>query len=201
MITHLPLGKKTGLFLLTIFLLLHTSTHAQIITTVAGGNIGDGKTATTIGLASADALVADANENIYFLDRGHNCIRRIDAATNIITTVAGGGNNTLSEGAPALSVDLFLSNIQDGIALDSHNHLYFLCFSEIVQLDLGTGLIHIVAGKINSTPSGDGGPIANATINFPLSLAVDNQDNLYFADYNSIRKVTLATGIVNTIAG
>jgi uncharacterized repeat protein (TIGR01451 family) len=199
MITHLPLRTTFAVLLLSI--LTHFDSSAQVITTIAGANNGDGKIATSIGLTGADNLVTDANENIYFFDRPHSTIRRIDAATKIITTVAGGGNNLVTEGAPALSVYLLISNAQDGIAMDSHGLLYFVAGSGIYRLDPATGLIHIVTNTPTNSPTGDGGPISAATITFVNALAIDQQDNLYFTDYNRIRMVSAATGIVTTIAG
>jgi len=199
MIIRHPL--RTTFALILLVLITHLYSSAQTITTIAGGNNGDGKIATSIGLASADNLIADANENIYFLDRAHSTVRRIDAVTKIITTIAGGGNNPVTEGAPALSVYLGISNTQDGIAMDSHGLLYFVSVSGILRLDPATGLIHIVASARTNSPTGDGGPISAATITFVNALAIDQQDNLFFTDYNRIRMVSAATGIVSTIAG
>jgi uncharacterized repeat protein (TIGR01451 family) len=194
-----PLGKVLAILLLTA--LTASNSSAQNITTIAGGFNGDGKTATSIGLSSADAMIADANENLYFLDRSQNTIRRIDAVTKMITTIAGGGTAFVTEGAPALSVGLILLQFQNGMAFDSQGHLYFISGGGIFRLDLASGLIHIVVNARTSTGSGDGGPISLATVTNVRSLACDQQDNLYFTDYNRIRMVSAMTGIVNTIAG
>jgi hypothetical protein len=68
----------------------------------------------------------------------------------------------------------------------------------------GTQIIQTVAG--NGTQGagggGDGGPATNAVFGFPEGLNVDSSGNLYIADLTGlIRKVTAATGIIQTVAG
>lgn len=69
---------------------------------------------------------------------------------------------------------------------------------------------HVIATVAGSGPSnvesggygGDGGVATSAFINTPTSVALDNADNLYFCDWNArIRKVTVGTGIITTVAG
>src|ERR1051325_10618104 len=55
------------------------------------GNIGDGGQAATARLRRPTRLAVDANNNLYITDNGNNRIRRIDAVTKVITTVAGNG--------------------------------------------------------------------------------------------------------------
>jgi sugar lactone lactonase YvrE len=50
---------------------------------------GDGGPATSATLSAPSKLTLDVNDNLYFIDRGNNLVRRIDATTQIITTVAG----------------------------------------------------------------------------------------------------------------
>ena len=189
---------------LALFILLFsiTSTHAQqqLITTVAGGSIGDGKAAVSIGIFEATGVVTDSADNLWFLDVSNNRIRKVDAATGIISTIAGGGTDYVREGTAALSARLTLSSPLSAIAMDSHHNIYFTQFPQIIKLDAATGLLHIVAYKIGSTAGGDGGPAIDATMVVPTSLATDRQNNLYLTDGSSIRKIS-TTGIITTIAG
>jgi len=67
-------------------------------------------------VAPTDA-VTDAQGNVYFTDRGHNVVRRVDAASGIITTVVGNGTaGSLGDGGPALLAQL---HDPDGVALDA----------------------------------------------------------------------------------
>jgi hypothetical protein len=52
---------------------------------------GDGGPATKAELALPFGLAVDADGNVFIADRGNNRIRRVDAKTGIITTVAGNG--------------------------------------------------------------------------------------------------------------
>jgi DNA-binding beta-propeller fold protein YncE len=62
------------------------------ITTVAGngepGNFGDGGQAVNAGLNGPTAIALDPNGNLYIADAGNNCIRRVDANAQTITTWA-----------------------------------------------------------------------------------------------------------------
>ena len=77
--------------------------HAQgIISTVAGGIIGDGQQAITIGLAEIKNIVTDSSENIYFLDYNNRRVRKITAATGIISTIAKSSQVVFSDDVVAV---------------------------------------------------------------------------------------------------
>lgn len=64
--------------------------------TIAGSGVtgytGDGGPATAATMSGAKYLGVDPSGNVYFVDQSSSRIRRIDAATGIITTVVGGGS-------------------------------------------------------------------------------------------------------------
>ncbi len=66
-----------------------------VITTVAGTNAdgysGDGGPALQATVNQIYALCTDTNDDIYIVDRLNCAVRKIEAATGIITTVAGTG--------------------------------------------------------------------------------------------------------------
>jgi hypothetical protein len=66
-----------------------------------------------------------------------------------------------------------------------------------------TGIITTFAGTGSSGFSGDGGAATSAGLNGPFDVYLDSAGNLYISDSNShrIRKVTISTGIITTIAG
>ena len=77
-----------------------------IISTVAGtgekGYAGDGGAATQALLNNPFDLAFDPAGNLCFSDTYNHCIRRIDARTGVITTIAGTGERGFSgDGGPA----------------------------------------------------------------------------------------------------
>jgi streptogramin lyase len=78
---------------------------AGVITTVAGtgkaGYTGDGGDAKMATFKGPKGIRVDAAGNLYVVDTENHAIRKIDAKTNIITTVAGGQKGTGGDGGPA----------------------------------------------------------------------------------------------------
>ncbi len=68
---------------------------------------------------------------------------------------------------------------------------------------MSTGIITTIAGTGTGSYSGDTGQATSAGLNYPSGVSVDSSGNVYIAEYNShrIRKVTVSTGIITTIAG
>jgi sugar lactone lactonase YvrE len=178
-----------------------------IIGTVAGngnrGYSGDGGIATSSMLSEPEGVALDVAGNLYIADWGNNVIRKVTAATGIISTVAGNGKYGFSgDGGPATSAELWDTS---GIALDGLGNLYIadLGNNVIRKVAAATGIIGTVAGNGYQGYSGDGGSAANATLYRPGGVALDPDSNLYIADTSNsvIRKVTASTGIINTVAG
>jgi len=66
------------------------------------------------------------------------------------------------------------------------------------------GIITTIAGSSTSSGfSGDNGPATSASFSNPYGINVDAAGNVYIADTSNhrIRKVTVSTGIITTIAG
>jgi sugar lactone lactonase YvrE len=173
------------------------------ITTVAGGFIGDGGPATSASLNGPLGVAVDASGNLFITDRLNHRVRRVDAATGIITTVAGdGGSGFSGDGGPATSASL---SFPEGVAVDASGNLFIADAgnSRIGRVDAATGIITTVAGVGAGGFSGDGGPATSASLFFPEGVAVDALGNLFIADTsnNRVRRVDAATGIITTVAG
>ena len=101
---------KPSALLLSLFAFFCLKASAQIITTVAGNGSweisGDSSLATTAGLNYPMAIVFDKMGNIY-VSAGH-CVRRIDAKTKIITTIAGNGTAGFSGDGGLLQYSQYL---------------------------------------------------------------------------------------------
>ncbi len=174
-----------------------------IINVAAGGGTqGDGGPADSAELGSPWGVAVDGNGNLYIADQGADRIRKVNAATGIITTVAGGGNKGLGDGGPADSAEL---NSPIDVAIDGDGNIYIadLYSSSIRKVDAGTGIITTVAGNDTLGYNGDGGMANQAKLYYPIGVAIDNSGNIYIADlYNlRLRKVDGGTGIISTIAG
>src|SRR4029079_152978 len=91
------------------------------------------------------------------------------------------------------------------ICVDAAGNLYIAekYWHRIRKINPATGIITTVAGTGADGFSGDGGPAPAAKLNSPVDVKIDNQGNLYVADYENfrIRKINLSTGIITTIAG
>jgi sugar lactone lactonase YvrE len=75
--------------------------------------------------------------------------------------------------------------------------------NRIRKVIAGTGIITTVAGNGTGGYSGDNGTATSASLSQPFSVTVDSTGNIYIADSwnNCIRKMTVETGIITTIAG
>ena len=177
-----------------------------IITTVAGtvyGYGGDGGPATSAQFEEASAVAVDGAGTIYAVDYHNFRIRKVDATTGIITTVAGNGTGGYGgDGGPATSAEI---SAAEGIAVDGAGNLYIVDTynQRIRKVDAVTGIITTVAGNGTAGYSGDDGPATSAEIWNPRGVAVDSAGNLYIGDSGTsrVRKVDAATGIITTVAG
>jgi sugar lactone lactonase YvrE len=81
-----------------------------IITTVAGtgakGYSGDGGSDLKATFNGPKGIRCDKDGNIYVVDCENHAIRRIDAKTNIVTTVAGGRQGSAGDGGEAVQAGL-----------------------------------------------------------------------------------------------
>ena len=75
--------------------------------------------------------------------------------------------------------------------------------NRIRKVTVSTGIISTIAGTGTISYSGDNGAATSATLNYPYGVGLDTAGNVYIADRNNnrIRKVTISTGIITTIAG
>jgi uncharacterized protein (TIGR03437 family) len=178
------------------------------ITTVAGGGAsypGNGGPATNAVIYSAAGIALDAAGNLYIADNyaGIGVISKVSTG-GIISTVAGGGTlaGSFADGGPATSASL---NSPTGVAVDAAGNLYIAeVFANRVRKVSTTGTITTVAGPGSTNGTlGDGGPATSATLNLPVGVALDSGGNLYIADYgnNRVRKVSVTTGTITTVAG
>jgi hypothetical protein len=108
---------------------LYNAEYSPTFRRVAGGAVcgfsGDGGQARGAEISkTVGQITFDVAGNLYFADAGNQRIRRIDAATGIISTIAGNGVAGYgADGYPATSVSI--SN-PTGLAVDSQGQVYIL---------------------------------------------------------------------------
>jgi sugar lactone lactonase YvrE len=181
-------------------------THG-VITTIGGtgsaGYSGDGGPATNARFNNPHGIASDAAGNVYVADPPNQRIRRIDAATGIVTTVAGSGSGGFGgDGGPATAARL---NYPKGTEIAPDGSLYIADNNNhrVRRVDLNTGIITTVAGTGAAGFSGDGGPATAARLDEPRNIAFDSAGRLYIVDQNNgrIRRVDTDGGISTFASG
>jgi streptogramin lyase len=175
------------------------------VTTVAGtgtaGYSGDNVPATSAQLNGPASVAVDGSGNIFIADTRNCIIRKVDAATQIISRVAGmAGNCSYNTDNIALNTKL---KYPYGVKVNAGN-IYIADYENhrIRKVDK-TGTIRTVAGTGTAGYSGDGGPATSAMLNGPVDVFVDDAGNIFVADLDNqcVRKVDAVTQIINTFAG
>jgi sugar lactone lactonase YvrE len=136
------------------------------------------------------------------VDRLNAAIRKVDAVTGIITTVAGTGVPGYSgDGGPGVLAQLREPN---DCFLDGKGGLLIADIQDqrIRRLDLRTGIITTFAGNGEMRRSGDGKPARQASIMGARAVCMDSKGNTYICERegNGVRKVD-TNGIMSTFAG
>ncbi len=183
-----------------------TFSSAAIFTAAGNGtagNTGTGGLATSAEVNAPRGGFIDSGGNIYFADAANNIIRRVDATTGKISTVAGTGTSGYTgDGNAATSATL---SAPAKVVADPAGDLYIADTgnSVIRYVDAVTGKISTVAGIGASGYSGDGGLATAAELSHPQGIAVDLGGHVYIADTgnNAIRyfgKGSLITTLTGT---
>jgi DNA-binding beta-propeller fold protein YncE len=175
----------------------------QAISTVAGtgsaGYSGDGGPATKAKLNQPHTIALDGDDNLYIADIGNHRIRRVDATTGIIESIAGNGERVLpkddqpARGKPILGPRaLFIQDETLWIALREGQSVW--------RMDLGDGILHHVAGTGQSGYTGDGGPAVDATFKGPKGIAVGPNGAVFVvdSDNNVVRQIDPKSGLIET---
>ena len=176
-----------------------------VITTVAGtgaeGYSGDGGQASQATVNQIYSICVAPNGAIYIVDRLNAAVRKIDAATGIITTVAGTGEPGYSgDGGPGNLAQLVEPN---DAFLDGKGGLLIADIQDqrVRRLELTTGIITTFAGNGEKVRSGDGDPATQASFFGSRAVCMDSKGNTYVCERegHGVRKID-ANGIMSTFA-
>jgi sugar lactone lactonase YvrE len=184
---------------------LDLTTHRT--TTVAGNGqkaySGDGGPAPTASLNMPHEIQFDAVGNLYIAERDNHVIRKVEAKTGVVSTLAGTGVPGFSgDGGPAAQAQLRQPH---SIAFDSTGRLLICDIGNhrIRRLDLSTRTIETYGGTGERQPTPDGAPVHGTPLNGPRTIAVDTEGHLYVAlrEGNAIYRVDRRTGRIHHVAG
>ena len=170
------------------------ATLAGLPTAVSGHADGTGGGAR---FYEPQGIAINSAGNLYVADTDNNEIRKVTTA-GVVSTVAGVSSGGSVDGAGSTA----RFNYPYGIAVDGTGNLYVSDQNnETIRQITSAGAVSTIAGSVMNTGSADGAG-STAQFNEPQGVAVDNNDNVYVADFvnDTIRQISSA-GVVRTIAG
>lgn len=177
------------------------------ISTIAGGNVpgdsGDGGPATSAILNNPSGVAFDGAGNLYIADTGNNAIRKIDAFTGNISTIAGSPTGDGGDSGDGGSATQALLNSPENVAIDPAGNVYIAdtLNQRIRMVDISTGTITTVAGDGGqAAPKNNVSPTATP-LNDPYDVAFDRQGNMYIADSGNNVIEEISNGVFNIIVG
>lgn len=176
-------------------------TPTGIVTTVAGqgsASLHDDGIGTLSAIANVgsyySSITVDASGNIYVGESTY--VRKIAAATRIVTTLAGNGALGYADGFGSAAI----FNWVGGIVVSTRGMIYAVDSANyVIRQITQSGTVTVLAGKpgVYNTMDGSG---TNAQFYTPTAAVIDSDGNIFVGDYNNLRKVTSA-GVVTTVAG
>jgi DNA-binding beta-propeller fold protein YncE len=164
---------------------------------------GDDGPADQARLNFPTAVAVDRAGHLYIADTLNHRVRRMDAVTGMMTTVAGLGKpRYFGDGGLAVEAGL---NEPAALALSDAGILYIADQSNncVRAVDLATGIIRTVAGTGAAAYNGDGMAATETDLAGPSGLALASDGTLFIADcFNGrIRAVDPTTGLIRTVVG
>lgn len=176
----------------------------KVISTVAGvgrpGYGGDGGPATEAVLNQPHSIALDRRDNLYIADIGNHRIRRVDAKSGVIESIAGNGERALpKDGQRARG-----NSILGPRALFVRGDTLWIALREgqsVWRMNLRDGILDHVAGTGQPGHTGDGGPALSATFKGPKGIAVAEDGAVFVVDSDNhcVRRIDPKTGVIETL--
>ncbi|MBL8793775.1 MAG: hypothetical protein JNM56_07720 [Planctomycetia bacterium] len=181
-----------------------------VVTTVAGtlqkkGYEGDGGPAAQALFNGPHSIVIAPNDDMYIADTWNSCVRKIDAKTGVVSTVAGnstGKKGFAGDGGPATKAQF--GNIYHASLDPKGERLYLadLDNRRIRMVQLDTGIVTTVAGNGGKGVPADGAVAKEAPLVDPRAVVADAKGNVWVLERggHALRVVDPA-GKIRTVAG
>lgn len=176
------------------------------VTTVAGtgekGYSGDGGSALEAKLDEPYEIRFDKQGNMFFVEMLNNIVRRVDAKTGVISTVAGTGEKGFSGDGKAATEATF--NRPHSICFDSAGHLYICDIGNhrvrVVKAETGIVDTYLGTGKQARLP--DGARVGRTPVSGPRALDFDGE-NMWLAlrEGNAVYRIDVERGLLHHVAG
>jgi hypothetical protein len=180
-----------------------TGIARHIVGTGTAGFSGDGGPSVDAQVAAPRGIVADGAGNLFIADSTNNRIRRIDAATGIITTYAGTGQDQLDtgDGGPAATAAIWAPR---ALAIGPDGDLFVSTPVSIRRIDVATGTISRVAGTGGSGETGpppDGVPAVDTPLSGISSIAVAPDGDVFEVEQGRpmVRRIDHSSGLIWTV--
>ena len=181
--------------------------NTGVITTVAGNGVsgygGDGGPATGASLAVPHAARVDGEGNFYIADTRNHRVRRVDAETGIITTVAGTGEEGFSgDGVAAVEATVFSPL---SVEVDRQDNVYIVDMDNlrIRRVDGETGVITTLAGNGEKGATENGAPALEIRFSRLRDVFIGGDGHMYIVDSENaqVYRLDLDSGIIHVVAG
>ncbi len=177
------------------------------LTTVAGTGepaySGDGGPAPAASFSAPHEIRFDGQGNLYVVERDAHVVRRIEAGSGLVATLAGTGEAGFSgDGGPASQAQLRQPH---SIAFDAQGNLLICDIGNqrVRQVDMRTRTIRTIGGTGERAPTPDRAPLEGTPLLGPRSIDTDDDGNAYLVlrEGNAVFRLDLSAGTLERIAG
>jgi len=164
---------------------------------------GDGGPATSGSLNMPHEIAFDARGHLYIAERDNHVVRKVDAASGVMSTLAGTGVAGFSgDGGQAREAQLrqphSIAIGPDGRLLicDVGNH-------RIRAVNLASGAIETIGGTGERLPTPDGARLKGTPLNGPRTMVMERDGTIYLAlrEGNALYRIAPKTGSLHHLAG
>lgn len=185
----------------------HVDPVSRRLSVLAGngevGMGGDGGSARDATMHQPYEVRFDTAGNLGIVDMVGHVIRRVDAATGVIETIAGTGEAGFGgDGGPAKEA-LFRQPHSIEVAPDGAIFVADIGNHRLRRIDPATGAIETFAGTGEAAPTVDGAGVLATPLNGPRTLAFDAEGDLFLTlrEGNAVYRIDMRDRTIHHVAG